>query len=247
MSFDYKDKNIIVTGGTRGIGKEITKEFLKAGAIVIATYKSDDQKALEFKNECGELSSRLHLRKFDVSVEEEVKAFYSWFQEQFNSLYALINNSGIRKDNLVASMLESEFQSVMDTNLKGNFLMCRESILLFMQNRFGRIINMSSVGAHHCFVGQSNYSASKAAQIAFTKCLAKEVGKKGITVNSVSPGFIDTELINDLKEDVVKEYKKSIPLKRFGTGKEVADLVLFLCSENAGYITGSNIEIAGGL
>lgn len=245
--FDFEGQHVIVTGGTRGIGKGITEAFLNAGAIVIATYASNDDAAFAFKDSLGELGDNLHLRKFDVSSPSEVEDFFIDYENTFETLEVLVNNSGIRKDNIGMLMPEEDWQRVLDINLSGSFYMTKGALSLFMKGRYGRVINMSSVGGNIGLPGQANYAASKAGQVAMSKSLSKEVGKKGITINNVCPGFIDTELIGDLPEDQVKEYKKQVPLKRFGTVVEVAHAVLFLASREASYITGASLEVTGGL
>ncbi|WP_290730025.1 SDR family NAD(P)-dependent oxidoreductase [Halobacteriovorax sp. JY17] len=247
MNFNFENKVVIVTGGTRGIGKGVTTTFLEHGASVIATYTSNDQAANEFKESLGEMAKRIDLRKFDVSKEDQVQEFYHYIDSEYERVDILVNNSGIRKDNVLALMPSEDWDSVMDVNLKGTFLMTKAAVPLMMKNRFGRIINMSSVGGSLGLSGQANYAASKAGQVALSKSLSKEVGKKGITINNICPGFIETELIADLPADQVKEYKKQVPLKRFGKVEEVANAVLFLSSEYAGYITGTSLEITGGL
>ncbi len=248
ISYDFKDQVVIVTGGTRGIGAAITKAFLEANAKVVATYLNNDQKAREFQLSLDEQRrGQLFLRKFDVSNKDDVSSFYNYVNENFPKVHILINNAGLRKDAVCALMKDEEWQQVLDINLTGTFLMSRGIIPLFMKNRYGRIINMSSIGAILALQGQCNYSASKAAQISLAKCLAKELAKKGITVNSICPGFIETELLEGLSQEQLNEYKKQIPMKRIGTTQEVADAVLFLSSKNASYITGASIEITGGL
>jgi len=148
---------------------------------------------------------------------------------------------------MLAMMPDDEWQNVLDTNLGGTFLMSKYAVPLMMKNRYGRIINMSSIGGRLGLPGQANYAASKAGQEAISKVLSKELGKRGITVNNILPGFIETELIADLPEEQVKEYKKQVPLKRFGKIEEVASAVLFLASKDASYITGASLEITGGL
>jgi 3-oxoacyl-[acyl-carrier protein] reductase len=168
-------------------------------------------------------------------------------ENEFSTVHVLVNNSGIRKDNLTASMLLSEWNDVINTNLTGTFLMSKHAVLSMMKNRYGRIVNISSIGGSLGLPGQANYAASKAGQIAISKTLSKEVAKRGITVNNVCPGFIDTELLADLPEEQKKEYTKSVPMKRFGNVSEVASAVLFLASKEASYITGASLEITGGL
>lgn len=243
----FLDQRVIVTGGTRGIGRGITELFLQRGAEVIATYQSNDEAALAFKAGLGELGEKLHLRKFDVADSEAVNAFFESAENDFGTLHVLVNNSGIRRDNLTASMTDDEWMKVLNTNLTGSFFMARRAVLHFMKNRYGRIVNISSVGGTLGLPGQANYAASKAGQIALSKTLSKEVAKRGITVNNVCPGFIETELIGDLSEELVKEYKSQVPMKRFGKVEEVASAVAFLASKEASYITGASLEITGGL
>jgi len=247
--FEFQNQRIIITGGTRGIGKGLSEAFLKAGGEVIATYTSNDEAAEKFKWEMESKfpESRLAIRKFDVSKNDEVENFFSWIDENYSSIEILVNNSGIRKDNVGALMSEGDWKRVLEINLDGTFYMSKQAILRFMRKRYGRIINLSSVGGKIGLAGQANYTASKAAQIALAKSLSKEVGKKGITINSVCPGFIETELISDLPEDQVTAYKKQVPLKRFGKVEEVAHGVLFLASREASYITGTSLDISGGL
>ncbi len=247
LSFNFKGQTVIITGGTRGIGKSLSEQFLKAGATVIATYRSNNQSAELFRSEMESYGESLILKKFDVSKEEEVKTFWLDLRSEVENCSVLVNNSGIRKDNMMAAMDSQEWDDVIETNLKGSFLMSKEAVLYFMKKRYGRIINMSSVGGKMGLAGQANYAASKAAQVAMSKSLSKEVAKRNITVNNVLPGFIATDLIKDLSEEQVKAYQKQIPLKRFGTTTEVANAVLFLASKEAAYITGTSLEISGGL
>lgn len=245
--FDFSGQRVIVTGGTRGIGAGIVTAFLKAGATVIATYASNDAAANDFKNKNEQYTAQLDIQKYDVSSSQAVKALFKYLDEKYPSLEVLVNNSGIRLDALGATMSDEQWQKVLDVNLSGTFYMSREIITRFMSNRFGRIINISSLGGDMGFQGQANYAASKAGQVALTKSLSKEVAKKGITVNCVSPGFIDTELISDLPDEQKKEYLKMIPQKRFGKVEEVAHAVLFLATREASYINGTTITVAGGL
>ena len=244
---NFENQNIIVTGGTRGIGKGISIAFLKAGANIIATYAGNDTKAQEFLESCGEYKHKVTLKKFDISSMQACKSFFEEISLNFDKIHVLVNNGGIRKDNLGASMSEDEWDQVIDINLKGTFNMSQQAILHMMKNRYGRIVNISSIGGKLGLPGQANYAASKAGQIALSKSLSKEVAKRKITINNVCPGFIETELISDLDENLVKEYKSQIPMKRFGTVEEVASAVLFLASEQASYITGASLEISGGL
>lgn len=245
--FSFEGQRIIVTGGTRGIGRGITEAFLKAGGSVIATYARNDAAANKFKEELSEYSDRLEVRKFDVTKANEVEEFFVYINEKYPSVEVLVNNSGIRKDAMLAMMDASDWDDVISTNLSGTFHMTKNAVLSFMKNRYGRIVNISSIGGSLGLPGQANYAASKAGQVALSKSLCKEVGKRGITVNNICPGFIDTELIADLPEELRKEYKKQVPVKRFGSVEDVAHGVLFLASKESSYITGTSLEITGGL
>lgn len=244
MNYDFKDQVVVVTGGTRGIGAAITESFINSGAYVVATYVSNDDAAKEMMTRLGE---KLICKKFNVSSASSVSDFFGELEERFDKLDILVNNSGIRRDQILVSMSEDEWDGVLDTNLKGTYLMSKNAVMLMMKNRYGRIINISSMSGVLGIAGQANYSASKAGQIAMAKVLNKEVAKRGITVNTVLPGFIETELIANLDDKLVKEYKKDIPMRRFGTVKEVASAVQFLASKDASYISGSTLEVSGGL
>lgn len=247
LSFNFQNQTVIVTGGTRGIGAAITKAFLEAGAFVYAIYAGNDKAANEFKDQVKEKAEFLELIKCDVSNASEVNQFFEKLDEREVKIDVLINNSGIRRDGLTASMDISDFNKVMEVNLNGTLLMSQKAVLNMMKSRYGRIINISSVSGVLGLAGQANYSCSKAGQIALSKVMAKEVAKRGITINSILPGFIETDLISDLPEDQLKEYKKDVPLKRFGRPDEVASCVMFLASKEASYMTGAEINLSGGL
>ena len=245
--YNFESQHVVVTGGTRGIGAGITESFLKAGATVIATYAGNDEAAQVFKEKHSLYGEKLILKKFNVASTSDVEDFFSEYEKSFPSLEILVNNAGIRKDNIIASMSENEWDGVIDTNLKGTYNMTRFAVLAMMKNRYGRIINMSSVGGKLGLPGQANYAASKAGQIALSLSVSKEVAKRNITINNICPGFIETELLKDLPEDQIKEYKSQVPMKRFGKVEEVAHAVLFFATKEASYITGTTLDIAGGL
>lgn len=244
---EFRDQIIVVTGGTRGIGAGITEAFLEKGAHVIATYSGNDKAAEDFLASHKNFSGKLEVKKFDVKKNSEVEDFFKWLSEKHGHLEVLVNNAGIRRDQIIASLSEEDWDNVLDTNLKGTYNMTKEAVLLMMKNRYGRIINMSSVGGKLGLPGQANYAASKAGQIALSLSVSKEVAKRNITINNVCPGFIETELLADLPEEQVKEYKSQVPMKRFGKVSEVAHAVLFFASKESSYITGTTIDVAGGL
>jgi 3-oxoacyl-[acyl-carrier protein] reductase len=244
---EFAGQTALVSGATRGIGRAIAGKFLQAGAEVIGIYAGNSAAAASFAEECKEYSSQLSLLRCDITKEAEVSALFTMIEEKYQRLDILVNNAGIRKDAVLALMQSEQWQQVIDTNLTGTFYMAKQAVLLMMQNKYGRIINITSPVASLGFPGQANYAASKAGQIALTKTLAKEVAKKKITVNCVSPGFIATDFINDLGKEQLTAYKKMVPMNRFGTPDEVAQAVLFLAGHGAAYITGTVLDVSGGL
>jgi len=246
ITYNFAGQTVIVTGGTRGIGAAISRAFLFAGAKVVATYGGNGQKAEEFASSLEDASG-LDLQCFDVGNYEEVEKFFKYIDEKYERVEVLVNNAGIRRDNIVGMMPKDDWQRVLDTNLTGAFNMSKFAIRKMMSARYGRIIGITSPSGRLGFVGQANYAATKAGLVAMTKSIAKEVAKRKITVNCVSPGFIDTDLIMDLPDEQKKGYKAIVPMKRFGTTTEVANTVLFLASEESAYITGATIEVCGGI
>ncbi len=244
---DFNNQKVIISGATRGLGKTIALAFLEQGATVIGLYGGNSEAAEQFRDDCGLLAERLQLHQCDVSDYQAVEQFYLDIEEQFDTIDVLINNAGIRRDSVLAMMKQEDWNRVIDINLTGSYNMAKFAVQLMMKQKYGRIINITSPMAHLGFAGQANYAASKAGQIGMTKSLSKETAKRKITVNCVSPGFIATELIDDLSKEQVKEYKKMVPMRRFGTPEEVADAVLFLAGPKAAYITGSVLEVNGGL
>lgn len=247
MQFDFKDQTIIVTGGTRGIGRGISEAFLASGGRVIATYHGNSAAAEQFKEANKNYSDRLDLQQFDVSQYTAAEQFFNHVEKTYGKFEILVNNSGIRRDAVLGMMKETDWKEVIDTNLTGTFNMSKLAVRHLMRQRYGRIISITSPIGRIGFPGQTNYAASKAGQVALTLSLAKEVASRGITVNCVSPGFIETDFIADLPEEQKKLYLNQVPLKRFGTASEVAHCVLFLASRQSSYITGSVLEITGGL
>lgn len=234
-------------GGTRGIGRAVSEAFLTSGAKVIASYQSNDSAAQEFKDAHEDVANRLDLQKFDVSQYAEVEAFFQYVEKTHGAFHILVNSSGIRRDSVVGLMKESDWSQVIDTNLTGTFNVCKLAVQNLMRQRYGRIILITSPIGKFGFAGQSNYAASKAGQVAFTRSLSKEVASRKITVNCVSPGFIETDFIADLSEEQRKAYISQVPMKRFGTALDVAHSVLFLAAKESSYITGTVNEVTGGL
>ncbi len=245
--FDFTGQTALVTGGTRGIGRAVSEAFLRAGAKVIATYGGNDAAAESFRAGQGEVAARLALAKFDVADPAAVEAFFRGYPETHGTLEIVVNNAGIRRDSVLAMMKQEDWQRVIDVNLTGVFTVCKFAVQTMMTARYGRIVNITSPSGKYGFEGQANYAATKAGMIALTKTLSKEVAKRKITVNCVSPGYIDTELLSDLPEELVKAYKTTVPVKRFGTPDEVAHAILFLATREAAYITGATLEVTGGL
>ena len=247
IQFDFSQQTVIVTGGTRSIGRAISEAFLKAGARVIAIHTGTNDSVNKFISENEKYGDKLITEALDVSNHENVKSFFDSYSERFGELHILVNNAGIRRDSALVMMPRDQWDHVLSINLGGVFNMCKHAMRLFTSARYGRVINISSPSGRLGFDGQSNYAASKAGMEALTKSLSKEVAKRKITVNCVSPGFIATDLISDLSEDKVKEYQSMVHLKRFGTPEEVASAVLFLSSKESSYITGITLEVTGGL
>ncbi|MFT4647152.1 MAG: 3-oxoacyl-[acyl-carrier protein] reductase [Glaciecola sp.] len=241
----FEDQHVVITGGTRGLGRAMVLAYLNEGARVHCTYAGNDEAAAQLRELVGDASERLFLSKFDVSDHDACQAF--WHDLEDVPVAVLINNAGLRIDNLLATMDPTVWQKVIDTNLSGGFFMSKFAVLNMMRARFGRIVFVTSPSGRMGFSGQANYAASKAGQVGLMRSLAKEVARKKITVNCVSPGFIETDLIADLEPELKKQYKATVPMRRFGQPEEVANAVLFLTSQDASYITGSVLEVTGGL
>ena len=240
-----KDKTALITGGARGIGKEIAVRFAKEGAdIIIWDVLEEGEKVAEEIKKIGRESV---FQKVDITNLTDIREKAKDVIQKFDGLDILVNNAGITRDNLIIRMEESEWESVITVNLKGTFNCTKSFIKYMMKARKGRIINISSVIGLFGNAGQSNYAASKAGIIGFTKSIAKEVGSRNITVNAIAPGFIQTPMTDVLSEEVKKTYLSIIPLKKFGLPEDIANVALFLASDEAKYITGEVIRVDGGL
>ena len=239
-------KYALITGGSRGIGRSVSIKLAAMGYTVLINYQSNDKEAANTLQLVREKGGDGELLKFDVTDPKAVSETLNNWSEQHPDEYieVLINNAGIRKDNLMLWMTKAEWSGVLNTSLNGFFYVTQALLKNMLVKRFGRIVNIVSLSGIKGMPGQTNYSAAKGGVIAATKALAQEVAKKHVTVNAVAPGFIRTEMTEDINEN---EWKKHIPAGRFGEPEEVADLVSFLVSPNASYITGEVISINGGL
>ena len=241
------NKLAIITGGTRGIGKQIALTFAKEGYNIAINYRTENEDLKNTKKEIEENNVKCFTFQGDVTNFKDCEQFVKQIVEEFGNIDVLVNNAGITRDTLLMRMKEEDFKQVIDTNLIGTFNVTKNVISYMMKARSGRIINISSVVGISGNAGQTNYSASKAGIIGFTKSLAKEVASRNITVNAVAPGFIETQMTDVLKDDIKEEIAKKIPLKRMGTPQDVANVVKFLASDDSSYITGQVINIDGGM
>ena len=242
-----KDKNIIVTGATRGIGKEIALTLAQNGANIAINYRNYNEEVEELINSIKEFGVDAIAVKCDVSKSDEVDNFISEVKDHFSSIDVLVNNAGITKDGLLLRMKDEDFNSVLDVNLKGTFNTTKSISPIMIKQKHGKIINISSVVGIVGNAGQCNYAASKAGVIGFSKSVARELASRNINVNVVAPGYIDTDMTKSLPDKVKDEILKSIPMKKMGNPKEVANLVLFLSSSLSDYITGQVINVDGGM
>lgn len=240
-----KGKTAIVTGGSRGIGAAICKMFAQNGANIALLYAGNTQKAEETKAELLQMGVKAEAYQCNVADAEQVATVCKQIVTDFGSVDILVNNAGITKDKLVPMMKVPDFDSVVDTNLKGAFYMIKQVYPVMMKQRSGKIINISSVSGLMGNPGQANYSASKAGLVGLTKSVAKELAGRGVCCNAIAPGFIATDMTENLSEN--NQLKDFIPMKRFGTPQDVAKLALFLASDQSDYITGEVIRIDGGL
>ncbi len=241
------DKCALITGATRGIGKQIAITLAKQGYNIALNYRKVNEELENTKKEIEKIGVQILAVKGDVANFEDCKNFVKQVIERFGQIDVLVNNAGITKDMLLMRMKKEDFEQVIDTNLVGTFNVTKNVVPYMMKARSGRIINISSVVGISGNAGQTNYSASKAGIIGFTKSLAKEIASRNILVNSVAPGFIETNMTDVLKDDVKQEIAKNIPLKRMGTAQDVANVVKFLASDDSSYITGQVINVDGGM
>lgn len=244
---NLKNKIAVITGGSRGIGKEIAKKLAYNGANIVINYTAKEEEALKTKEEIENLGVKCIVIKCDVSKSEEVNEMINKTIKEFGRVDILVNNAGITKDNLLMKMKEEDFDKVIDINLKGVFNCTKAVTRPMMKNKYGKIINISSVVGVIGNVGQANYCASKAGVIGFTKSTARELASRNININAVAPGFIDTDMTKVLSDDIKNSMLSTIPKKEFGKPEDVANAVVFLASDMSSYITGQVINVDGGM
>lgn len=239
-------KYALVTGASRGIGRAIAIKLSAMGYAILVHYNSSKEAAESVVNEIQKMGMTAELIQFDLSNKIEIETqMTQWLENNKDKkIEVLVNNGGIKKDNLMLMMVDKEWEVVMNTNLNSFFYLTKLVLMGMLTSKYGRIINITSLSGLKGMPGQTNYSASKAGLIGATKALAQEVGRRGVTVNAVAPGFINTEMIEGFKEE---DFKKMIPVNRFGTAEEVAAVVGFLATKEASYITGEVISVNGGL
>ena len=238
----FKNKKILITGATGGIGNELVKKFLSLGGNIVATGRKDEKLDMIKKK-----YPNVKIQKFDISEHSRIEGFIDNVVLDLGGLDVLINNAGMNIDNLSIRMKDEEWKKVIDVNLTSTFLLCKYSIKIMLKNKFGRIVNITSIVGHSGNPGQSNYAASKAGIIGMSKSLAIEYAKKNITINCVSPGFITTDMTMNIAEKVKMFLTSRIPMGKLGSGEDVSNCVAFLSSDLASYVTGETLHVNGGM
>ena len=239
---DFTNKKILITGATGGIGAELVKKFISLNGNVLATGTKNEKLDVLKRN-----FPSINVLKFDISDHSKIEEFIENVSSQLSGLDILINNAGINMDNLSLRMKDDEWKKVIDVNLGSTFLLCKHAVKKMLKNKYGRIVNITSVVGHTGNLGQANYSASKAGIIGMSKSLAIEYARKNITVNCVSPGFIKSRMTDNIVESVKAVLTSRIPMSRLGSGEDVSNTVAFLSSDAASYITGETIHVNGGM
>ena len=239
---NFKNKKILITGATGGIGNALVKKFVTLEGNVMATGTKTEKLNTLKKN-----FPNINILKFDISDHSKIEEFIENVSSQLTGLDILVNNAGINKDNLSLRMKEEEWKKVIDINLGSTFLLCKYAIKKMLKNKYGRVINITSIVGHTGNLGQANYAASKAGIIGMSKSLAIEYAKKNITINCVSPGFIQSKMTDNIVESIKSVLTSRIPMSRLGTGEDVSNTVAFLSSDAASYITGETIHVNGGM
>jgi 3-oxoacyl-[acyl-carrier protein] reductase len=247
MTLLLENKVALITGGSRGIGRAIALEFAARGAAVVVNYNKSPEAAEEVVKQIQAAGGKAAAHQADVSDYKEAEALVKFAVETFGDLSILVNNAGITRDQLIMMMPEADWDAVINTNLKSTFNCSKAAVKHMMRKRVGRIINIASVAGQMGNPGQTNYSASKAGQIGFTKALAREVAARNITVNAIAPGFVDTEILDAMTPEMLGAALKMVPLARKGKPEEIAYAAAFLASDEAAYITGQVLGIDGGM
>jgi 3-oxoacyl-[acyl-carrier protein] reductase len=242
-----QDKVAVVTGGSRGIGRAIALELAKRGATVVVNYKGNADAAAEVVDQIKSAGGQALAHQADVGDEEQANNLIKIAGDTYGKVDILVNNAGTTRDGLIMTMKTDDFDSVISTNLRSTWICSKAAVRTMMRKRYGRIINISSVSGVVGQAGQTNYSASKAGIIGFTKSLAREVAARNITVNAVAPGFVLTDMTKDLPQDLTSKLNELIPLGRWGTPEEIAHATAFLASDDAAYITGQVLVVDGGM
>ena len=242
INFNLKNKKILLTGGSRGIGLSILDKLYSFGCDILIIGSN-----MENLENVKKKYSNIFILQHDLSDHSNISKMFQQVTDTLGGMDVLINNAGITKDNLALRMTKDEWTKVIDVNLTSSFLLCQEAIKIMIKKKSGSIINISSVVAHTGNPGQVNYSSSKAALIAMSKSLAREYAKKNIRINSISPGFIQTDMTNSLKDEYKSELLKRIPMERMGLGDDIANAVVFLASDMSSYITGETLHVNGGM
>ena len=239
---DFKNKNILITGASGGIGKELVKKFVSLGGNVLGSGTKIEKLDLLKKQ-----YPNIKVKKFDMEEDSKIKDFIDSVTLELGGLDILINNAGINMDNLSLRMKDEEWKKVIDVNLGSTFFLCKNAIKKMLKNKYGRIVNITSIVGHTGNLGQANYAASKAAIIGMSKSLAIEYAKKNITINCVSPGFIQSKMTDNIVESIKAVLTSKIPMSKLGSGEDVSNTVAFLSSDAASYITGETIHVNGGM
>jgi 3-oxoacyl-[acyl-carrier protein] reductase len=247
LTLSLENRVALVTGGSRGIGKAVALELAARGAAVIVNYNKSPEAAEEVVKQIQAAGGKAAAFQADVSDTKQAEALVKFAVETFGDLGILVNNAGITRDQLIMMMPESDWDAVIDTNLKSTFNCSKAAVRHMLRKRYGRIVSIASVAGQMGNPGQTNYSASKAGQIGFTKALAREVAARSITVNAVAPGFVDTEILDAMTPETLEAALKLVPLARKGQPEEIAYAVAFLASDQAAYITGQVLGVDGGM
>ena len=239
---NLENKKVLITGATGGIGFSIVKKYYEYNSSILATGSN-----IEKLNGLKKQFPKINIIRFDISNHLNIEKFIEDVSNKLNGLDIIVNNAGINSDNLSLRMKDDEWKKVIDINLSSTFYICKFGIKKMLKNKFGRIVNITSIVGHTGNIGQSNYSASKAGIVAMSKSLALEYAKKNITINCVSPGFIKTNMTDKLNDEIKQNLMSKIPMNRFGTGDDISNTILYLSSDYASYITGETIHVNGGM